>query len=117
MEEPVNLPTEAKKRRRYTREYKERVLAECAEPGVSIAAVARRHGINDNMIYNWRAALRQRADDFVQLPLSVDGVAPTEEHNQASVQIELPSSRGVVTVRWPIADIDRSVPWLRALMR
>mgnify|MGYP001357481015 CR=1 FL=1 len=39
-----------KTRRRDSRVFKEQVLAECREPGASIAAVARRHGLNDNLV-------------------------------------------------------------------
>lgn len=43
--------------RRHSRAFKEQVLAECRELGESVAAVARRHGLNDNLIHNWRRTL------------------------------------------------------------
>lgn len=42
------------KRRHYSLELKRQVLAEAAAPGVSVASVARRHGLNANLIFNWR---------------------------------------------------------------
>ena len=42
------------KRRRYSPEFKRQVVAEAAVPGVSVSSVARRHGLNANLIFNWR---------------------------------------------------------------
>ena len=42
------------KRRRYSLELKKQVLSEVSVPGVSVASVARRHGLNANLIFNWR---------------------------------------------------------------
>jgi transposase len=42
------------KRRQYTLELKKQVLSEAAVPGTSVALVARRHGLNANLIFNWR---------------------------------------------------------------
>jgi transposase-like protein len=37
----------------YTLEEKRRVVAEARAPGVSVAEVGRRHGINANLLFNW----------------------------------------------------------------
>ena len=42
------------KRRQYSVTFKRQVLSEAAVPGVSVASVARRHGLNANLIFNWR---------------------------------------------------------------
>ena len=42
------------KRRSYSKAFKRRVVAETLEPGASVAAVARRHGLNANMMFLWR---------------------------------------------------------------
>jgi transposase-like protein len=44
--------------KRYSDEYKERVLAECTEVG-NVALVARRHEISKNTIYTWINARRK----------------------------------------------------------
>ena len=41
-------------RRRHADELKARVLAACAEPGASVAAVAQAHGLNANLVHKWR---------------------------------------------------------------
>ena len=43
-----------RKRRSYSKAYKRRVVAETLEPGASVAEVARRHGLNANMVFMWR---------------------------------------------------------------
>lgn len=42
------------KRRRYSESFKRQVVAEASGDGVSAASVARRHGLNTNLIFNWR---------------------------------------------------------------
>jgi len=34
------------------------MVAEASQPGASVAAVALRHGINANMLFNWRRRLK-----------------------------------------------------------
>lgn len=41
-------------RRRHSTELKDEVLAACAEPGASVAAVAQAHGLNANLVHKWR---------------------------------------------------------------
>ena len=41
-------------RRRYDVNFKRQVVAEAMQPGVSAASVARRHGLNDNLLFNWK---------------------------------------------------------------
>lgn len=111
-----------KRRRRHSPELKQQVLAECEQAGVSVASVALRHGLNQNLIYTWRRTQNRDAqNDFVRLPapLSIPAV-PTrtkEGEASASLRIELPSAFGSIHVHWPLADAALSVDWLRALMR
>ena len=41
-------------RRRWSTETKLRLMAMTLEPGSSVAAVARDHGLNANLLFNWR---------------------------------------------------------------
>ena len=49
-----------KTRRRYGAQFKAMVLAQCDEPGMSVAQVAMSHGINDNVLHRWRQLARQQ---------------------------------------------------------
>ena len=41
-------------RRTYSDEEKRRMVAEACQPGASVADIARRHGVNANLLFNWR---------------------------------------------------------------
>ena len=64
-------------RRSYSRAFKLQVLAETREPFVSVAEVARRHGMNANVIFNWLRDPRFGGDKAVTsfLPVKI-GPAP-----------------------------------------
>jgi transposase-like protein len=51
--------TEPTSRRIRTLQEKQRILAEAAEPGASVAAVARKHGLNANLLFAWRRLQRR----------------------------------------------------------
>jgi transposase len=44
---------EGRSRRRYSAQFKQEVVALCRQPGMSVASVARRHGINHNIVHRW----------------------------------------------------------------
>ncbi len=43
-----------KKRGIYSKVFKQHVVAETFEPGANVALVARKHGLNANMLFRWR---------------------------------------------------------------
>lgn len=47
-------------RRRHSAELKDKVLAACAEPGASVAAVALAHDLNANLVHKWRRCANAR---------------------------------------------------------
>jgi transposase len=62
-----------RKLRSYSTAFKRRVVAETLELGASIVAVARRHGLNANMLFLWRGDPRfgPGRDAAVFLPVEV----------------------------------------------
>jgi transposase len=50
-----------RRRRLYTQEQKRQIVAETLVAGASVARIARRHGINANVVFTWRKQLRQMA--------------------------------------------------------
>ena len=52
MEEALAVNQE--KRQRLSLAEKRRIVEQALEPGACVAAIARQHGINDNLIFNWR---------------------------------------------------------------
>jgi transposase len=45
-------------RRRWSDAEKRRIVAEAVLPGASVADIARRHGVNANLVFNWRKTAR-----------------------------------------------------------
>ena len=41
-------------RRRWSDDFKRRVVAEASQRGVSVAAIARRYDLNNNLLFNWK---------------------------------------------------------------
>ncbi|TCS34305.1 IS66-like element accessory protein TnpA [Reinekea marinisedimentorum] len=101
------------KRRKYTPEFRAKIVALCQEPGSSVAAIAQQYGLNANLVHKWRRRhLMQdnRPSSTAFLPIPV--LAP-EQVDSASqtVRFELNG----LSVDWPLAHIDQAVPWLKAL--
>ena len=67
----VEVFSQIQRRRRWSVDQKLAILAEAAEPGMSISYVARRHGISSSMVFGWRRRMTEggkeavRADDEV----------------------------------------------------
>lgn len=40
-------------RRSYSKSFKAQVIAECAQPGTSIANIALTHNLNANLVHKW----------------------------------------------------------------
>jgi transposase len=54
----VEVSARTKRRRSYTDEQRAELLAEAARPGAVVAQVARRYGMADSLIYDWRKRRR-----------------------------------------------------------
>ena len=52
----INAGAGRRSRRSWSREEKRRIVDETFCPGSSVADVARRHGLNANLVFNWRKA-------------------------------------------------------------
>ena len=55
----VELITGRRRRRDWTPDEKAEILSACVAPGSKVAEVARRYGLNSNMLFTWRR--RERA--------------------------------------------------------
>jgi transposase len=74
---------DSKRRRRVRSEdEKRRIVGETLEPGASVSAVARRHGLNTNLLFTWRREMGRGvsalADDPVAfVPAVISSAAAT----------------------------------------
>ncbi|WP_162999534.1 transposase [Burkholderia sp. Nafp2/4-1b] len=77
--------------RNYTKEFRQAVAAEANDPNCSIAEVARAHGLNANMVAQWRRSLleAQRATPIPSvalLPVEVVDLPAKDVPNHALAQ-------------------------------
>lgn len=113
--------TPAKRRRRHSAQFKAMVVKASYEPGNSVAGVAQRFNLNDNLVHKWRrqsrAAPAAEPEGFVRLPLLPGAsTAPGPESTGAeSIRVEIPGAMGPVVVHWPIAQCEALTTWLKAL--
>ena len=123
-------------RRRHADELKARVLAACAEPGASVAAVAQAHGLNANLVHKWRrgcgapmgnvarpvrSAVTAGAE-FIALALPVTTVAAPTTNGQpitapvADIRIEWRRGAAAIAVSWPVSAAPECARWLLQCM-
>ena len=123
-------------RRRHADELKARVLAACAEPGASVAAVAQAHGLNANLVHKWRRGCglpMHGADrpvrsavtagaEFIALTLPATTVAAPATNGQmiaapaADIRIEWRRGSAAIAVSWPVSAAPECARWLLQCM-
>ena len=106
-----------KTRRRHSAELKQQILAECAQPGASVASVALSHGINANVVHKWRregchALPALQAPAFVPVPLPPAACAPVPD-----IRIELRRGATSISLTWPVCAAEHCAAWMRELLK
>ena len=120
-------------RRRHSAQLKAQVLAQCAEPGASVAKVAVSHALNANIVHGWRKLARERAGAGVLAPSRVAvpaklaasmpqfvpvSMAPTPPQSApAGIRIELRRGATLMKITWPVAAAAECAAWMRELLR
>ena len=103
-----------RQRRSYPKPLKAQIVAQCRQPGVSVAGVALSHGINANLVRKW---IRQAE----QLPVPAPAFVPIMPSGLLGLgrHIEIHLTRGAVqaTVQWPVSEAGACVSWLREWLR
>lgn len=101
------------------------VLAECSQPGASVARVALGHGLNANLVHKWRRD--QRAGDagavvesgggeaFIALPMPVSTQATSS--GNADIRLELRKGASTISVSWPVQEAAQCAAWLAQWLR
>jgi transposase len=76
----IELITGTVRRRRWTNDEKATIIAESTRPGVNIAEVARRFGVNRGLLQTWRRKAIGERPVFV--PLRVEGLVAATDNNK-----------------------------------
>ena len=108
-------------RRDYSPELKERILAECAAPGASVAKIAMAHGVNANLVHTWHKLTREselkpaEVTRFVPIAIEAESAAPPAPPDIVEVELQ----RGALTVKlhWPASATSELGTWMRELLR
>lgn len=82
--ERVEVITSVERRRRFTDAEKLRYVAECQMPGQSVAKVAKKHGLNEGLIFGWRRAVREGRLGLAQAPAPFGSTALVDATPAAS---------------------------------
>ena len=120
-----------RRRRRHSQQFKDEVIGACRQPGVSIAGVALKNGLNANLLRRWVIEAEQDAAQSVEqsdsdaletagAPQAVASFVPVWlEPNCATpdIRIELNRKGTVVTVTWPSSAAAECAVWLREVLR
>ena len=130
------MDVKSKQRRRHSADFKAEVIAACAEPGASVAGVARRYDLNDNLVHQWRrgrgiAPTPAATDDespakcdkaqFLALSLPAPAAPAAKRSSPAAstevIRIELKRGSTSVHVNWPMSSAAECGAWLTDLLR
>jgi transposase len=114
-------------RRRYSATTKAQVVAECAEPGASVAKIAMAHRINANVVHRWRKLARggdvkaaPKAGEFIALPLTM-APAPVPPTASASAvpgpRVELRRGAITMSITRPAGAAAELALWTREVLR
>ena len=100
-------------RRSYSPQFKVHLVDVCEHPGASVAALAREHGINANILHRWRKEHRQRLQssdgetarvDLLEVDIDISSRATTVKPSRAQ-------TGAVVVYSTPTCvDIDLELP-------
>lgn len=105
------------KRRRYSAAFKAQVLEEIEQPGISVAAVARRHGLNANLIHNWRKSPTRSSQLPAIRPSFVEVEAATPQGGSSGhIVLELPYQSTTIKIHWPVCHATALATWLKAIV-
>ena len=80
-----------RRRRTWSADQKQRIIAESLAPGASVAEVARRYGLNSNMLFTWRQ--RERVVNDVAKTVNIVPVRVVEATPTATATASASMSR------------------------
>ena len=121
--------------RTYTPEFKAELVAACQHPGVSIASLAGRHGMNANVLHRWlreyerqgchRMAANATANPepvaaqvaaFVPLQLP-SPTQPTSAPADQAIKVEIHKGALNMVITWPVSAVNDLVGWTAVVLK
>jgi transposase len=124
--ETVSDVVQPTRRRRHSKEFKEKVIRAAMQPNVSIAAVALHYQLNANLLRRWvtaqeeqdaareaRESMSVSPAEFAPLQLP----APSAVSVSTVIEIEVRRGAASVTVRWPVCAAADCATWRQGWLR
>lgn len=98
----VTVISGMERRRRWTEQQKQDLVAAVSAPGANVAEIARRADLRPNQIYKWRRQMDEAAQGFAEVRLQPDpvpaaGATIVVEFERAIVRIPTSASPGLVS--------------------
>ena len=120
----ISVTKPYQKRRRYSKELKARIVAECLKPGASVSRISLDNGLNANMVRRWISEARRAGKTPEKpgfFPVRLPAAAPVPDtlsvSNQCStIRIKIPRAGGAVVVEWPAEQAHQCAALLRDLL-
>jgi len=95
----IEVITGVERRRRWSMDQKRAIVLESLRPGVSVLAIARKHGIGTGQLYTWRRRLRgdgpSVAVSFARVDLLRASVADPSAPAAGAIEIALPDGTNI----------------------
>ena len=115
-------------RRKHTPEFKARVIAECLQPGTSVAAVALANQLNANYL---RSLVNEHRKQQAHLPATLKRHSATRPvptlvpvtvqtagiPSTGDIQIEIRRQQTAFQISWPASQAEACAQWLRDVLR
>ncbi|HCQ6992903.1 TPA: transposase, partial [Enterobacter hormaechei] len=101
----LSVTKPCQRRRRFSREFKAGIVAQCRDPGASVSRIALCNGLNANMVRRWIKEARRvpkapaTTPEFV--PVNLPAATSARSHHSVSdkrstIRIEIPRASGAV---------------------
>ncbi len=121
----LSVTKPCQRRRRFSREFKAGIVAQCRDPGASVSRIARCTGLNANRVRRWIKEARRvpkapaTTPEFV--PVNLPAATSARSHHSVSdkrstIRIEIPRASGAVVVEWPAEQAHQCAALLRDLL-
>lgn len=88
---PIEVITPVERRRRWSRQDKERLVAACLEPEAVLSEIARAAGIHVSQLFRWRKELCQMEEPSAQTASTLVPVIVSEAAPAAQIPSEPPA--------------------------
>lgn len=104
-----------RQRTSYPKPFKAKIVQERLQPGVSMASVALRDGINANLVRKWIPAYRDLQEPALPAFVPMKLPSPPQPDQQMSISVEVPFGQQKLTVKWPPTDAVGCARFIREL--